>query len=124
VFAVFRAFGLTVHIKPHDWRVEVADAHTRRQILISAAAAVGGELAVHQKKQLERFGRGGYVGDEIFDDAKWLNEMPRADPAGAGYLVGAKPTQWLGNEAEVEWDYSFRALFVVVPAFPDRVLQG
>jgi hypothetical protein len=124
VFAVFRAFGLTVHIKPHDWRVEVADVHTRRQILISAAAAVGGELAVHQKKQLERFGCGGYVGDEIFHDANWLNEMPRANPAGAGYLVGAKSTQWLGNEAEVEWDYSFRALFVVVPAFPDRVLQG
>jgi len=122
VFAVFRVFGLTVHIKPHDWRVEVADVHTRRQILVSAAT-VGGELVVHQK-QLERFGRGHYVGDEIFHDANWLNEMPRGKSAGAGYLVGAKPTQRLGNEAEVEWDYSFRALFVVVPAFPDRVLEA
>ncbi|KAH8768370.1 hypothetical protein F5883DRAFT_554459 [Diaporthe sp. PMI_573] len=123
IFAVFRAFGLTVHIKPYNWRVEMADVKTRHQILLSAGVTTGGEPAVNNK-ELEQFGRGHYVGDEIFSHANWFNEMPQGVSAGAGYLVGAKPTRWLGNEAEVEWDYSFRALFVVVPAFSDRILEA
>jgi len=124
IFAVFRALGLTVHIKPYDWRVETATVSTRRrQILLSPEATAAGDLAMH-KKELERFGRGGYVGDEIFNKANWLNEMPREMSVGAGYLAGAKPTRRLGNEAEVEWDCSFLALFVVVPAFSDRILEA
>lgn len=123
IFAVFRTLGLTVHIKPFDWRVEMADVSTPRQTLLPSAATAGGGPVVN-KEELERFGRGGYVGDEIFNKANWLNEMPREMSAGAGYLAGAKPTRWIGNEAEVEWDYYFLALFVVVPAFSDRILEA
>jgi hypothetical protein len=61
-------------------------------------------------KQLERYCGGGYVGDEIFGHVKWFNERPVTNPAGAGCLA--------------DWDYSFRALLVVVPAFSDRILKA
>lgn len=54
IFAVFRAFGLAVHIKPYDWRVEMVNVKTRHQILLSAAVTTGGEPAVNNK-ELERF---------------------------------------------------------------------
>ena len=75
-------------------------------------------------EQLERYCGGGYISNEIFGHTKWFNERPVTNPAGAGCLADAKPTTWIGNETEVDWDYSFRALLVVVPAFSDRILKA
>ncbi|KAG9228596.1 hypothetical protein BJ875DRAFT_500604 [Amylocarpus encephaloides] len=124
IFAVFQALGLTVHIKPYEVRWisgEIADAKTRLQSLLSAEETASGGLAVNE---LERYCGGGYIGDEIFGHVKWFNERPITNPAGAGCLADAKPTTWIGNETEVDWDYSFRALLVVVPAFSDRILKA
>jgi hypothetical protein len=74
-------------------------------------------------EQFEQFDRGHYVGDEIFGYIKWFNEKPAPNPAGAGCLADAKPTTWIDNETEVDWNYSFRALLVVVPALSDRILE-
>jgi hypothetical protein len=98
--------------------VETADISKRRRILLSSALTVGSDPAGH-KKELKGFRRGGNAGDEIIYKANWLNETTREMPAGAGYLVGVKPTRWLSHEAEVEWDV---ALFVAVPAFSDRIV--
>ena len=74
-------------------------------------------------EQFERFDCGHYVSDEIFGHVKWFDEKPALNPVGAGCLDGAKPTTWIGNETEVDWDYSFRALLVIVPALSDRILK-
>jgi hypothetical protein len=42
------------------------------------------------------------------------------NPAGAGHLADRKPTTWIGNEFDVDWDYSLRVLLVVVPPFLSR----
>jgi hypothetical protein len=51
IFAVFRALGLTVHIKPCEVRWisgEIADAKTRLQSLLSAEETASGGLAVNE----------------------------------------------------------------------------
>jgi hypothetical protein len=51
IFAVFRALGLTVHIKPCEVRSiggEIADAKTRLQSLLSAEETASGGLAVNE----------------------------------------------------------------------------
>jgi hypothetical protein len=51
IFAVFRALGLTVHIKPYEIRWisgEIADAKTRLQSLFSAEDTASGGLLVNE----------------------------------------------------------------------------
>ena len=53
-------------------------------------------------------------------NVKWFNEGAVND-FGAGHHEVASPvTTWIGNEIEVDWEYSFLALLVVVPAFSER----
>ncbi|KAF9778832.1 hypothetical protein IL306_002889 [Fusarium sp. DS 682] len=84
IFSVFRAFGLTVHIKPYDRRVKISDIKTQHQVL-PAEGTTGGELGNSElpnvlayssttHEQLEKFGQGGYIGDEIFNHVNWLND--------------------------------------------------
>ncbi|ERF68495.1 hypothetical protein EPUS_05634 [Endocarpon pusillum Z07020] len=123
IFAIFRALELTVHIKPYEAGSiiggKIADARVRLESLFTEEATCGRLVA----NEFERFDCGHYVGDEIFEHVKWFNEKPALHPAGEGCLDVAKPTRWIGNETEVDWDYLFRALLVVVPASSDRTLK-
>jgi hypothetical protein len=57
-------------------------------------------------------------------NVKWFNEE-WLNNVGAGYHEVAMPvTTWIGNETEIEWEYSFLALLVVVPAFSKRELEA
>jgi hypothetical protein len=142
LFTVCQALGLTVHIKPYDRRwigVGSVDTTTRLRDFISNQEDTDGEsdvkevsvnrslnlddgsIAAHE--QFSRFDCGFYIGDEIFANVKWLNESPVND-AGAGYHEVAGPvTTWIGNETEVDWEYSSFALLVVVPKFSKRGLE-
>ncbi|KAI1392833.1 uncharacterized protein F4822DRAFT_142430 [Hypoxylon trugodes] len=101
VFTIFRSLGLTVHIKPRE------------------SGMIGGALS--SEPPPENLDRGYYIGDEIFNYVQWLNNHPKAAPAGEGHLAQPKPFSWIGNEIEIDWDYAFRALLVVIPSFPDRL---
>ncbi|KAJ2904300.1 hypothetical protein MKZ38_008359 [Zalerion maritima] len=113
IFAVFRALGLTVHIQPYENGKtvggQVGNVRTLLQDLRTSEIADGRPA----KNKFKEFERHYYVGDEIFQHAKWFNEQPTTNPGGAGWLGDAKPTHWIGNETDVDWDYSFRALLVV-----------
>ncbi|KAH6881169.1 hypothetical protein B0T10DRAFT_609316 [Thelonectria olida] len=128
LFAIFRALGLTVHIKPYEpgsiaggvGAGEFVDAGIRFQRLLSTEEQEAKAGAAAQI-QFQLFNGGHYVGNEIFRHAKWFNKPPTMmNPTGAECLDGPKPTTWIGNETEIDWDYAFRVLLVVVPAFPDR----
>jgi hypothetical protein len=71
-------------------------------------------------EQIPRF----YGSDGIFKHVKWFNE--RADhEVGMAYHEVAMPVQtWIGNETEIDWWYSFKALLVEVPAHSKRELKG
>jgi hypothetical protein len=57
---------------------------------------------------------GGY---EIFKDVLWINE--KADGKGE---VALAFQQWVGNETETGWWYSFVAILVEIPVFSQRKL--
>ncbi|KAK7976969.1 hypothetical protein PG988_004459 [Apiospora saccharicola] len=121
IFAAFRALDLTVHIRPYERGSAEENGNNRYQSLFSTEEPRGsGNATTETSKALGSFNRGGHVGEEILEYTKWLNGAPAADPAGEGCLGDTKPTRYIGNESEVDWDYSFRALFVVVPAFLHR----
>ncbi|KAK5657560.1 hypothetical protein OQA88_3133 [Cercophora sp. LCS_1] len=118
VFTVFRSFGLIVHIKSYG-----NDRGTQIQDVRRRCRASGWEPPLC-KKDFERLSQDCYVGNEIFGKATWLNDTPQESPAAQEQLVDAELARWLGNEAEAEWDYCFWALFAMVPAFADRVLDN
>jgi hypothetical protein len=131
LFTVFRALGLTVHIKAHE-RHCYGSTTKRLQGLISTRANVGGEsepedvgpnAVLVTAQRISDFERSYYVGDEIFWSVAWFNEWA-AKGAGKEYHEVAQPvTRWIGNETEIEWEYAFLALLIVVPEFSKRELK-
>jgi hypothetical protein len=127
LFTLFRAFGLTVHIKAYEGYCygSVDDATKRCRGLISTQDDIGGESVTKDvsAKQISDFERSYYVGDEIFRSVAWFNEWATKE-GGEGYHEVARPvTNWIGNETEIEWEYVFLALLVVVPEFSKRELK-
>jgi len=122
LFTLFRAFGLTVHIKAYEgYRHGNADNTTKwRRGLISTQDDIWGKS---EANQISAFERGGYVGDEIFQNVSWFNKWAPKE-SGKDYHEVAKPvTNWIGNETEIDWEYAFLALLVVVPEFSKRELR-
>jgi hypothetical protein len=73
--------------------------------------------------KISDFERSYYVGDEIFRSVAWFNEWATKE-GGEGYHEVVRPvTNWIGNETEIEWEYVFLALLVVVPEFSKRELK-
>jgi hypothetical protein len=131
LFTLFRALGLTVHIKAYE-RHCYGNTTKRAQDLISNRADVGGESepqdvcpdpVIVNAQQFSDFERSYYVGDEIFRSVAWFNEWA-AKGAGKEYHEVAQPvTHWIGNETEIEWEYASLALLIVVPEFSKRELK-
>jgi hypothetical protein len=122
LFTLFRAFGLTVHIKAYKGHCygSADDATKRCRGLISTQDDIGGESEMNQ---MSNFESGRYVGEEIFRGVAWFNEWaPKED--GKEYHEVARPvTNWIGNETEIDWEYAFLVLLVVVPEFSKRELK-
>jgi hypothetical protein len=57
-------------------------------------------------------------------NVKWFNERVVNDVGAGHHEVSGPVTTWIGNEFEVDWEYSFMALLVVVPAFSKRGLEA
>ena len=65
-----------------------------------------------------------FYGSDTFENVMWFNE-PADHRIGTAYHEVAKPvTQWIGNETEIDWWYTFLALLVKIPAGPERKLEG
>jgi hypothetical protein len=83
LFTLFRAFGLTVHIKAYERYCygSVDDATKRCRGLISTQDDIGVESEAKdvstiliKGQQISDFERSYYVGDEIFRNVAWFNE--------------------------------------------------
>jgi hypothetical protein len=133
LFTLFRAFGLTVHIKAYErCCYGSADDATKRcrgfiatqdDIGVESEADVSANTTLIKGQHISDFERSYYVGDEIFRSVAWFNEWT-AQEDGKEYHEVARPvTNWIGNETEIEWEYTFLALLVVVPEFSKRELK-
>jgi hypothetical protein len=114
LFTLFRAFGLTVHIKPYDRCYYNATMQDRGLI------STGGEPEVNQ---ISKYGCGSYVGDEIFRSVAWFNKWVAREGGKEYHEVACPVTNWIGNETEIDWEYTFMALLIVVPTFSQRELE-
>lgn len=65
-----------------------------------------------------------YGGAEIFKYAKWFNEQADHEVRKAYHEVAMPVRNWIGNEIEIGWWYSFMALLVEVPVYSKRKLEG
>jgi len=134
LFTIFREFDLTVHIKAYEGHCHGSVDHatkrcrglipTQENIRVeSEGKDVSANTILITANQTSDFECGDYVGDEIFQSVVWFNELATQD-GGKGYHEVAGPvTNWIGNETEIDWEYAFLALLVVVPEFPKRKLK-
>lgn len=129
IFTLFRAFGLTVHIKAYgeycyggtDNAVKLDQSLTSTNDDIGAEPkATDSNTDFTAEPQIHNFEHSHYVGGEISRSVTWVNE-PTAQEDRKQHLEVAKPvTSWIGNETEIEWNYTSLALLVVIPEFLKR----
>ena len=135
LFTLFRALGLTVHIKASEGYRDrsVDDITTRFRGLISIQDDLGVESEAKNesanttlitRQQISDFERSYYVSDDIFWSVVWFNEWTAQEDRKEYHEVARPVTNWVGNETEIEWEYAFLALLVVVPEFSRRELKG
>jgi hypothetical protein len=125
LFTLFRAFGLTVHIKAHEEnRCRCIDCAAKRcRDTLSGRGDLAEVDAMVGRRQISDFECSDYVGDEIFQSVTWINQWTARDEGKEYHEVAGPVDKWIGNETEIEWDYVSLALLVVVPGHSERKLQ-
>jgi hypothetical protein len=144
LFTIFRTLGLTVHVRPildkefSEDEFLPASRITRAAPEFPAIKIVGedtywelddNEVRDTTSRRELNWGDGGtaeiaeqvaefWGGYEIFKDVLWINEQ--VDGKGE---VALAFQQWVGNETETGWWYSFVAILVEIPVFSQRKLD-